>query len=59
MSLSSKKGKLGMARRTTVMIDDDLVKKLRERQAKLIKESINSVSFSKVLNEVIRKGLGK
>ncbi len=48
-----------MARRTTVMIDDDLVKKLRERQAKLIKESINSVSFSKVLNEVIRKGLGK
>ncbi len=48
-----------MARRTTVMIDDDLVKKLRERQAKLIKESTNSVSFSKVLNEVIRKGLGK
>jgi hypothetical protein len=59
MSLSSKKGKLAMARRTTVMIDDDLVKKLRERQAKLIKESTNSVSFSKVLNEVIRKGLGK
>ena len=59
MSLSSKKGKLGMTRRTTVMIDDDLVKKLRERQAKLIKESTNSVSFSKVLNEVIRKGLGK
>ena len=59
MSLSSKKGKLAMARRTTVMIDDDLVKKLRERQAKLIKESTNSVSFSKVLNEVIRKGLKK
>ncbi len=46
-----------MARRVTVILDDDLVKKLRERQAKLIKKSTSSVSFSKVLNETIRKNL--
>ncbi len=44
-------------RRITIMLDDELVKKLREIQAKLIKESTSSVSFSKVLNDIIRKGL--
>ena len=46
-----------MARRVTIMLDDDLAKKLREKQSKLIKESTSSVSFSRVLNETIRKGL--
>ena len=46
-----------MAKRVTVMIDDDLVKKLRDIQAKQIKESIHSVSFSRILNEVVRKGI--
>ncbi|NQV40188.1 MAG: hypothetical protein HQ505_06575 [Nitrosopumilus sp.] len=46
-----------MAKRITIMIDDDLVKKLHERQSKLIKESVNSVSFSRVLNEIVRKSL--
>jgi len=46
-----------MTRRVTVILDDDLVKKLRERQAKLIKESSSSVSFSRVLNETVRKSL--
>ena len=45
------------AKRITVMIDDDLVKKLHEIQAKQIKESKASVSFSNVINEVLRKGL--
>jgi len=39
------------------MLDDDLLKKLRETQAKQIKISTKSVSFSRVLNEVLRKGL--
>jgi len=39
------------------MLDDDLVKKLREIQAKQIKQSTKSVSFSRVLNEVLHKGL--
>lgn len=45
------------AKRVTILLDDDLVKKLRERQSKLIKESTNSVSFSRVVNETIRKSL--
>jgi predicted transcriptional regulator len=46
-----------MAKRITIMLDDDLVRKLHEIQAKLIKQSKKSVSFSHVLNEVARKGL--
>ena len=41
------------------MLDDDLVKKLHERQAKRIKETSESVSFSGVLNEPLHKGLKK
>ena len=46
-----------MAQRITIMLDDELVKKLRIMQAKLIKESTKSVSFSKVLNEMVKQGL--
>jgi len=35
----------------------DLVKKLREKQAKLIKETTSTVSFSSVINEILRKGI--
>ena len=44
-----------MGQRITVVLDDDLVKKLREKQAKQIKESVKSVSFSRVLNMTLRK----
>ncbi len=46
-----------MARRITIILDEDLRKKLHEIQAKQIKQSTKSVSFSRVLNEVLRKGL--
>ena len=46
-----------MAKRITVMIDDDLEKKLRLRQAKMIQQEQASYSYSKVLNEVLRKSL--
>ena len=46
-----------MGKRVTIVLDDDLIKKLREKQAKLIKESTSSVSFSRVLNETVRKSL--
>jgi len=39
------------------MLDDDLAKKLHDIQAKMIKESQESVSFSHVLNEMLRKSL--
>ncbi len=46
-----------MTKRVTIMIDDDNDKKLRSKQAKLIQQYNESVSFSRVLNEVLRKGL--
>jgi hypothetical protein len=46
-----------MAKRITIIIDDDLAKKLYEIQAKQIKISVKSVSFSHVVNEVLRKSL--
>ena len=46
-----------MGKRITVVLDDDLIKKLHEKQAKLIKESIESVSFSKIVNETLRKSV--
>jgi hypothetical protein len=44
-------------KRITIILDNDLLKKLHEIQAKQIKQSSKSVSFSRVLNEVLRKGL--
>jgi len=47
-----------MAKRITVMLDDDIIKKLRLIQAKMIaKEPVMSVSFSKVINETLKKSL--
>ena len=43
-----------MSRRVTIMIDDDLDKKLRLKQAKMIQQEQSSVSYSRVLNETIR-----
>ena len=37
------------------MIDDDLDKMIRVIQAKAIKSTIGSVSYSKVINETLRK----
>ena len=46
-----------MGKRITIMIDEDLHKKLRLRQAKLIQQEQSSYSYSKVLNETLRKVL--
>ncbi len=43
-----------MAERKTIMIDDELVKKNRIRQAKKIKETSSTVSFSSIINEMLR-----
>ncbi len=48
-----------MGKRITVVIDEELVKKLHEMQARQIRESGKSVSFSRVLNELVRKNLKK
>ena len=46
-----------MTKRVTIMIDDDLDKKIRLKQAKLIQKTNSSVSFSQVINDTIRKSL--
>jgi hypothetical protein len=46
-----------MSKRVTIMIDDDLDKKLRQRQAKMIQQNQTSYSYSKTLNELLRKAL--
>lgn len=46
-----------MSKRITIMIDDDLDKKLRFRQAKMIQQEQASYSYSKMLNDTLRKVL--
>jgi len=46
-----------MSKRITVMIDGDLDKLLRLKQAKLIAKHQSSYSYSRVTNETLRKGL--
>ncbi len=43
-----------MSKKVTIMIDDDLDKKVRLKQAKLIQKKNSSVSFSSVLNDILR-----
>ncbi len=44
-----------LSRRVTVMIDDDLDKKLRKIQSRKIEATTASYSYSKTLNDVLRK----
>jgi len=46
-----------MSKRVTIMLDTDLDKKMRQLQAKLIQNTSSSVSFSMVLNQVLRDSL--
>jgi len=46
-----------MSKRVTIMIDDDLDKKLRIRQAKMIQQTSSTCSYSRVINETLRKVL--
>ncbi len=46
-----------MAKRVTIMLDEDLDKKIRNKQAKMIQDIQSSYSFSSAINDVLRKGL--
>ena len=48
-----------MLRRITIMIDEDILKQLRQKQAHQIRNSTESVSLSKVINEELRKKVKK
>ena len=46
-----------MAKRITIMIDDEIDKKLRLIQAKQIIKTQRSISYSQVINDMLRKQL--
>ena len=46
-----------MTKRVTIVIDEDLDKKLRLKQAKMIQQEQSSYSYSRVLNETLRKNM--
>ncbi len=41
------------------MLDDGLLKRLRNKQAKLIKKSKGSISLSRVINDYLNESLKK
>lgn len=46
-----------MSDRLTIMFNSDIAKKLGILQAKKIKETSSTVSFSRIVNKVLEKGL--
>ena len=48
-----------MPKRVTVVISDELDKKIRNLQAKMIQSSTSNVSYSGVINEILKKELKK
>jgi len=46
-----------MSKHVTIVIDDDLDKKLRTLQAKIIQKEQASCSYSRVVNDTLRKVL--
>ena len=44
-----------MIKKVGVLIDDDLDKKLRVRQGKLISQEQTAYSYSQVINDILRK----
>ena len=48
-----------MNKRVTIVLDDNTFKKLKMLQAKLIKDTTDSVSFSKTINYILSKNIKK
>lgn len=48
-----------MAKRITIMLDDDLNKKIRLLQSKIIQKENKSTSFSRVINYLLEERLSK
>jgi hypothetical protein len=46
-----------MAKRISVLLDDDLYKKTRMIQAKTIQRTNESISYSKIINDLLRQSL--
>lgn len=48
-----------MSRRHTIILATDLEEKLRKIQSELINTSLKTVSFSEIINQMVREGLEK
>ena len=48
-----------MSKRVTILIDDEVDKKLRILQAKEIQSTFSSVSFSETINKILKNNLKK
>ena len=48
-----------MSVRITIMLDEELLKKLRIKQAKMLKTQKKSISLSRVLNDYLRDAIKK
>lgn len=46
-----------MAKRIIVLLDDEIDKKLRDKQAVIIRKSTSFVIFSKIINETLRRSI--
>lgn len=46
-----------LVKRITIIIDDDIDKKLRQYQSKMIQQNVESYSYSRTINDILRKGL--
>ena len=46
-----------MTKRITVMIEDDVDKKLRDKQAQYMQKNNISYSYSKVINDTLKEAL--
>jgi len=46
-----------MAKRITIMIDNEIDRKVRNLQAKIIQKESDTCSFSRVVNELLKKAL--
>ena len=47
------------SKRTTIVMDDEVVKKLRTIQSKKISKSMDHVSFSSVVNDELEKSFNR
>lgn len=48
-----------VSKRITIIMNDEIIKKLHQRQANLIKKEKRTVTFSEILCSTIREGLDK
>jgi len=47
-----------LKKRISITLDEELFRKIRKKQARLIKKSGGSVSFSSILNDYLTNALG-